>query len=309
MFHVIGLVTNIRPALLNGASILISDGFQPERTLQRLMDPALAVTHYFCVPQMAKALRESPEFSPAGLSRLTAIFTGGAPHSESEIRQWLADGILLADGFGMSEAGTVFGMPVDADRIREKAGSVGVPTPRVRARISDDNDSEAEPGNPGELQLQGDNICQGYWQREEDSANARTRDGWFRTGDIATVDEDGFYRIVGRRKDMYISGGENVYPAEVEAAVMASGLVAECAVVGVPDPRWGEAGALVLVRATGGECEPEYLGQTILDSLKGKLAPYKIPRHLEWTDALPKNANGKVLKHVLRDRLINRQKS
>ncbi len=297
MFHVIGLVTNVRPALFNGGTVIVSDGFDPERTLERMTDPSLGVTHYFCVPQMANALRQSPAFDPEKLRHLKAIFTGGAPHPPSQIEAWLDDGIPIVDGLGMSECGTVFGMPIDEECIRTRAGSVGIPTPRVHARICDTNDTEVDVGVAGELQLRGDNICTGYWHRSTDWQDALTGDGWFRTGDIATVDESGFYRIVDRRKDMYISGGENVYPAEVEAAVCAHDLVKECAVVGVPDDKWGEVGWLFVVPHAAAELDEN----SVLEFLDGKLARYKLPKHVSRLDALPRNGAGKVIKGALRD--------
>ncbi len=296
MFHVIGLVTNIRPPLLNGGTVLVSDGFVPERTLHRLMDAELGVTHYFCVPQMAQALRMEATFDASRLRHLTAIFTGGAPHPEARIREWLEDDIPIVDGFGMSEAGTVFGMPVDRSIIDRKAGSVGVPTFRVEARIANDARIETAADVAGELQLRGENLFRGYWGRDEDYRAAMTDDGWFRTGDIAIRDEDGYYRLVDRKKDMFISGGENVYPAEIEAVVCRLPEVAECAVVGVPDERWGEVGYLFVVSKPDAGIDSD----AILDFLDSRIARYKRPKYVGFVDALPRNAAGKVLKPDLR---------
>jgi fatty-acyl-CoA synthase len=140
MFHIIGIVTSVRPPLLCGAHIAISDSFIPARTFSRLANPVLKISHYFCVPQMALAIRAVDDFDASRLGRLKAIFTGGAPHPETQIRDWLNDGIAIVDGFGMSEAGTVFGMPLDRNLIDLKAGCVGVATPRVQARIVDNKD-------------------------------------------------------------------------------------------------------------------------------------------------------------------------
>ncbi len=297
MFHVIGLVTNLRPGMMRGGSLLISDGFVPERTLARLGDPALKVTHYFGVPQMAQVLRADPAYDPKKLQGLTALFTGGAPHPAANIRAWLADGVPVVDGFGMSEAGTVFGMPLDPDIIDRHAGSVGVATPRVAARIVDAQETDVPVGTPGELLLKGDNITQGYWRREQETQDAFTEDGWFRTGDIARMNEEGFYWLVDRRKDMFISGGENVYPAELEAVVAAMAGVKEAAVVGVPDARWGEVGHLFWVAREGASID-----QTAIEAtFNSKLARYKIPKHYSRIDALPRNGAGKVVKMALRE--------
>ncbi|MFC2954200.1 AMP-binding protein [Marinicaulis aureus] len=297
MFHIIGLVTNVRPPMMRGGTLLISDGFVPGRTLERLGDPALKVTHYFGVPQMASVLRSDPAYYPQKLKGLTALFTGGAPHPAANIRAWLADGIPVVDGFGMSEAGTVFGMPLDPELIERHAGSVGVATPRVKARIVDAMGADAPAGEPGELLLKGDNITQGYWRREKETQDAFTDDGWFRTGDIARMNEEGFYWLVDRRKDMFISGGENVYPAEIEAVAAGLAGVKEAAAVGVPDEKWGEVGHLFWVAHENATTEES----VITAELERHLARYKLPKHYTRVDALPRNGAGKVLKTVLRE--------
>jgi fatty-acyl-CoA synthase len=296
MFHIIGLIISIRPPLLQGGAIVVSDGFEPARTLERLADPHLAITHYFCVPQMAHLLRNHPTFAPEKLHRLTALFTGGAPHSQDNIRAWLEDGIAVVDGFGMSEAGTVFGMPIDRRIIAAKAGSVGVPVPGVGARIVDDAGRECADNVRGELQLRGPNVCSGYWQRPVETVQAFTPDGWFRTGDIALRDPDGFHYIVDRKKDMFISGGENVYPAEVEAALCAMPGIVEVAVVGVPDTTWGEVGHAAVV------CLPDtpISAADVAAYLSGRLGRYKIPKHVTIVTALPRTGSGKVQKGPLR---------
>lgn len=297
MFHIIGLVTNMRPALMRGAAVHISDGFVPARTLERLGDPTLGVTHYFGVPQMAAMLRAAPEFNPDKLGNLTAVFTGGAPHPEANIREWLRDGIAIVDGFGMSEAGTVLGMPISLPLIERYAGSAGNLTPRIAARIVDAGGADLPPGEAGELLLKGDSIAKGYWRREMESSEAFTDDGWFRTGDIARMNDEGFFWLVDRRKDMFISGGENVYPAEIEAVVAGVGGVKEAAVVGVADERWGEVGRLFWVARENAVVEQ----RDIERALNAKLARYKIPKEYSRIDALPRNGAGKVLKTELRE--------
>lgn len=305
MFHIIGLITSVRPALLHGGAILVSDGFDAARTLARISDPALAVTHYFCVPQMAAMLRAEPSFDPARLRGLTGLFTGGAPHPAADIRAWLADGVPVADGFGMSEAGTVFGMPVDLAQLDARAGAVGVAMPGVESRIVDAAGSDCPPGAAGELLLKGANVFSAYWRRPGETAEAFTADGWFRTGDIAVADADGFHWLIDRKKDMFISGGENVYPAEIEAALADHPDIAECAVVGVPDARWGEIGHLV-VTARGG-ASPDL--PAVLTHLEHRLARYKLPKVMTVVAALPRTGSGKVKKTVLRAALISeRQK-
>ncbi|MDR6529525.1 fatty-acyl-CoA synthase [Caulobacter rhizosphaerae] len=300
MFHIIGLVTSIRPALMHGGTILVSDGFEPSRTLGRLGDPALGVTHYFCVPQMAAMLHRHPDFDASALGRLTAVFTGGAPHPAADIRAWLADGVPVVDGYGMSEAGTVFGMPADLALIDARAGSAGLAMSSVATRIVDEHDNECLPGIAGELLLKGDNVFQAYWRRPDETARAFTPDGWFRTGDIARADAEGYHWLVDRKKDMFISGGENIYPAEIEAALADHPAIAECAVVGVPDPRWGEIGHLVVTCRDGAILDLTL----ILNHLENRLARYKLPKALTLVAALPRTASGKIQKTVLRERLL-----
>jgi len=295
MFHIIGMVTSVRPAFLMGGTVVVSDRFIPEKTLDKLSDPALKITHYFCVPQMAVALRAAENFDPDRLRNMKAIFTGGAPHPEAQIREWLQDDIPIVDGYGMSEAGTVFGMPLDKNLIDRKAGCVGISTPRLQARLVDAAGNLVAPGEAGELQLKGPNITCGYWRREADFKATLTSDGWFRTGDILTQDADGFFKVTDRKKDMFISGGENVYPAEVEALLIKYPGIAELAIAGVPDDRWGEVGCLFYVPKAG-----ELALADIEKFLDGKLARYKVPKRILALKELPRNGVGKVLKHELR---------
>jgi fatty-acyl-CoA synthase len=301
MFHVIGMVAGFRPAMMMGATVIVAPGFEPATTLARLSDPELRVTHYFCVPQMAEMLRRDPGFDPTRLEGLTALFTGGAPHPAPRIREWLADGIAIVDGFGMTEAGTVLGMPIDLDTIDAKAGSAGLLAPTMSARIVDEEGAECGPDAVGELQLRGPNIFSGYWQRPEETEKAFTGDGWFRTGDLARRDADGFYFLVDRKKDMFITGGENVYPAEVEAALVAHPDVAEAAVIGIADPKWGEVGHAAIVLRTGAEVEPT----AILAHCEERLARYKLPKQVHFLRALPRTASGKVVKAELRKLIVS----
>ena len=299
MFHVIGLVTSLRAPLMFGAALLLSDAFDPPRTLARMSDAALGVTHYFCVPQMAARLRADPTFDAGKMANRVTVFTGGAPHPPAAIMAWINAGIPIADGFGMSEAGTVFGMPVDCARIAAKAGSAGVPPPGVQARIVDAAGQACEDGRAGELQLRGANVTAGYWRRPLETRAAFTEDGWFMTGDVAVRDADGFYSLVDRKKDMFISGGENVYPAEIEAALAGFPGLAEAAVIGVPDERWGEVGHCAIVATPGGALDLD----AVTMHLRGCLARYKLPAHVTVIDALPRTGSGKVQKDQLRTML------
>jgi len=200
----------------------------------------------------------------------------------------------------MSEAGTVFGMPVDIDLIAARPGSVGITTSRVKARIANTDGEPCPTGESGELQLKSPNVAAGYWRRPEDSAKAFTDDGWFCTGDVALCDEEGYFWIVDRLKDMYISGGENVYPGEIEALLAHNPAIKECAVIGRPDEKWGEVGHLFVVAA---KPENKIDLDDLIKSLDGKLARFKIPKHVSLIDALPRNANGKIVKSALTDQI------
>jgi fatty-acyl-CoA synthase len=296
MFHVIGLVTNIRPALMRGGAALISDGFAPGRTLTRLCDPGLRISHYFCVPQMAAALWGAPEYNGAALRQLTAIFSGGAPHATEAIRRWTRDGIAMADGFGMTEAGTISCMPLDPDVIDAKAGSAGIIAPGVELQIMDGLGRLCPPGEAGEIFVRGASVTSGYWRRKAANEAAFEGDGWLRSGDIGRLDADGYLWLIDRKKDMYISGGENVYPAEIESALAAFPDLADCAVVGVGDERWGEVGHLAIVPQDGRTIEPA----AVLAYLEARLARYKLPRHITIMPVLPRNGAGKLVKAQLR---------
>lgn len=294
MFHVIGLIASLRPALMQGGTVLISPGFEPALTYARFADPALDITHYFCVPQMATMLRAAPDFDPAGFKRLRALFTGGAPNPAADILTWLAEGVLMVDGYGMTEAGTVLGMPLDPELIAAKAGAAGLPAPGLSLRIVDGDDVTVEPGAVGELQLRGPNVTPGYWNNAEETRAAFTPDGWFRTGDLGRRDADGFVTLVDRKKDMFISGGENVYPVEVEAVLLQHPQVAEAAVIGVADPKWGEVGQAFVVAS------PACTAAVLAEHCRAHLAGYKVPRHFAHVDALPRTGSGKVRKQALR---------
>ena len=298
MFHVIGLITSLSAPLLQGGTVLISPGFDPALTNRRLADPALGVTHYFCVPQMARMLRGAADFAPAGWTSLVAIFTGGAPNPAADIRWWLEQGVRMVDGFGMTEAGTVLGMPIEADAIARKAGSAGLPAPALSLRIVDDGGHDVAAGEPGEIWLAGPNVTSGYWNRPDETARAFTADGWFRTGDIARQDDEGFVTLVDRRKDMFISGGENVFPVEVEMVLLDHPDVAEAAVIGVTDERWGEVGRAFVVVKPGSMFDPAALSA----HCAARIARYKVPKEFLAIEVLPRTASGKIQKHLLRTR-------
>jgi fatty-acyl-CoA synthase len=186
-------------------------------------------------------------------------------------------------------------MPVEADRIARKAGSAGLAAPTIGLRIVDDAGRDVAAGEPGEIWLSGPSITPGYWNRPEETARAFTADGWFRTGDIARQDEEGFVTLVDRLKDMFISGGENVYPVEIEMVLLDHPDIAEAAVIGVADERWGEVGRAFVVVKSGCVLDPADLAS----HCGARIARYKVPKEFLFTDTLPRTASGKIQKHIL----------
>lgn len=300
MFHTAGLFAAVRSTIQAGGHLLISRGFDAPRTLARIADASLGVTHYFSVPQMAQMLWNEPGFDPAILRRLTVYAMGGAPNPGPQIERFVRAGIRMSDGYGMSETCSNFGMPfADTDLILAKAGSCGLPFFAVEARIVDAAGADLPDGARGELWLRGPSITQGYWNQPDLTAAAFS-DGWFRTGDTALRDADGFYYLVDRTKDMFISGGENVYPAEVESVLAALEGLADAAVVGVPDARWGEVGRAYIITRPG----VTLTEADILAHCQTRLARFKIPASVVINGEIPRTATGKVQKHVLKARAL-----
>lgn len=293
-FHTIGLVAIGRTTLMMGGRLIISDRFLPERTLSVLGDPALGVTHYFAVPQMAAALRNSPAWDPTALKALQAIFIGGAPLSPALIETFLKDGIPLVNGYGMSEAGTTIHMPLDRDAVARHPGSVGYPAPLLAVRLVGEDGQDVRDGEVGEIWVKGPSVTPGYWNKPAETARAFVG-SWYRTGDLGRRAEGGVIHVPDRLKDMYISGGENVFPAEIEAVIGAHPKVQDVAVIGLPDAKWGECGvAFVVARADAPSTEE------IFAHCAERLASYKRPSRIVFLDQIPRTASGKAQKHILR---------
>jgi fatty-acyl-CoA synthase len=280
--------------------VLVSEGFDPEQTLARMIDPALKVTHYFSVPQMAATLWQRPEFDAEKLHKIVAWAIGGAPNPKSQSERFLGAGVRISEGFGMSETGSNFAIPpFELPEMLRKAGSCGLPLMTIRTKVIDDDGNELGPDEQGELLIAGPSVASGYWEQPELTAKAFV-DGWFHTGDAAMRDDEGYFRIVDRKKDMYISGGENVYPAEVEAALAELPAVGECAVIGVPDERWGEVGRAYINAAQGHSITPEQ----VIAHCTARLAKFKVPKTAVVGEEIPRTSSGKVQKHLLKARAL-----
>ncbi|MDH4414760.1 MAG: AMP-binding protein [Rhizobium sp.] len=293
-FHTIGLVAIGRTTLMMGGRLVISDRFLPDRTLSVLGDPALGITHYFAVPQMAAALRNTPAWNPSALKALQAIFIGGAPLSPALIETFLQDGIPLVNGYGMSEAGTSIHMPLDRDAVARHHGSVGFPAPLLAVRLVGDDGQDVPDGEVGEIWVKGPSVTPGYWNKPGETARAFVGE-WYRTGDLGRRAEGGVIHVPDRLKDMYISGGENVFPAEIEAVIGAHPKVRDVAVLGLPDPKWGECGVAFIVA----QDEPPSADE-ILAHCAERLASYKRPARIVFIEQIPRTASGKAQKHILR---------
>ena len=279
-YHVGGWNVQAVLAWWKGARVVLEAAFEPARCLHLIEEKR--VTTMMGVPANYLFMAQDPAFDAADLSSLRTAVVGGAPMPVPLLETWQRRGVEIVQGYGLTEAApNVLCLPPE-DAVR-KAGSAGKPYPLVDVRLAPD----------GELQVRGPNVFAGYWRNEEATRAAFTDDGWLRTGDIAECDDEGFYRIHGRLKDMYISGGENVYPAEVENVLAAHPAVADAAVVGVPDEQWGEAGvAFVVLSAEASEDE-------LVAHCTSRLARFKVPRAVRFVDELPRNAMNKVQKDEL----------
>lgn len=297
IFHTAGLNVFATPLLHAGGSSLIMRAFDPGETLRMIGDPTYGVTHFLGVPANWLFMSQHPEFAATDFSRLTAPAVGGAPTPVPLLKTYEAKGLVINQAFGMTETSPA--VTIQTARLaKEKPGSAGRCVLHGELKIVREDGTEADVDEVGALWVKGPNITPGYWNRPEANAT-EFRDGWFNTGDAARVDEDGDLWIVDRWKDMYISGGENVYPAEVENVLFSLPGVADGAIVGAPDERWGEIGVAFVVRDQGTTLTEE----DVIGHFQDRIARFKIPAEVRFVDVLPRNATGKVLKRTLRDQL------
>ncbi|MDX6373934.1 MAG: fatty-acyl-CoA synthase, partial [Nocardioidaceae bacterium] len=247
LFHTAALNQVLFPTILKGGTALIESRFDAGRALELIESEG--VTLLFGVTSMYLSIAAAPGFATADLATLRSALSGGAPIPESLLRTWLDRGLMITQGYGLTESSPGATMLRAADGVR-KLGSAGTACFFSDVRVVSSGLDQVDVGEPGEVLVRGPNVTPGYWQ-DPAATDAAFVDGWLRTGDLAVVDDEGYLRIVDRLKDMYISGGENVYPAEVEQAIHSHPAIAECAVIGVPDPRWGEVGRAVVTLHEG----------------------------------------------------------
>lgn len=294
MFHTGGLLVYTVPLLTIGGRVVLVRRWDPDQVLTLIERER--VTIFFCIPTQYQQLLQSPRFRTTDFSSVRFMTSGGAPLPVPLIQAWRGvHDVPFKQGFGMTEFGPgIFSM--GPEYAETKAGSIGRPNYFVDARIVDEHNRPLPAGAIGELVLKGPVAFSGYFNDPQATAEVLDDEGWFHTGDLARVDEDGFYYIVDRKKDMFISGGENVYPVEVERALYEHPAVHMCAVIGVPDETWGEVGKAFVVLKPGREATAEEL----IEFLRGRLARYKIPKSMELVASLPISPAGKVLKRELR---------
>lgn len=290
LFHTGGLNCLSSPLLHRGGRVVVSRGFDAGQALEVIATERISTL--MGVPTIFQMMAEHPRFAETDLTSVRDALCGGAPLSVPLLHSFLARGIPLRQGFGLTEVGpNCFSMP--AAFSVAKAGSVGLPIHHVDAQLLRPDGTRCADDEPGELVLGGPAVCSGYFEDPDGTAKS-IRDGWFHTGDVLSRDADGFFWVRGRIKEMFISGGENVYPAEVEAALLQVPGVREAAVIGIPDDRWGEVGAAWITAQPGASTEG------VLTALRERLARYKVPKILTIVEALPRTASGKIDKPALK---------
>lgn len=292
LFHIGGIGLFAFPTLLAGGTIIIPEKFEPDSAIRTIEDHE--VTIVMGVPVIHDAIRKSKEFKTANFELVRWFYSGGAPCPKELINAYIDHGLPFGQGFGMTEtAPTIF--MISKEDYKRKPGSIGKPVMFTDISIIDDDGEPVPDGEIGELLIKGPNVMKEYWGLPNETDKA-LRDGWLYSGDLVRRDEEGFIYVAGRKKDMIISGGENIYPLEIEQVIKELAQVSEIAVIGVQDDRWGEVPIAFL--------SPNRNQSVIFDEVKAycssKLGKYKIPKKIIELDELPKNATGKIDKKALR---------
>ncbi|KAB2897528.1 MAG: AMP-binding protein, partial [Burkholderiaceae bacterium] len=299
IFHVHGLFVAIHGALINGSKMIWMARFDPKAVLAAMP----RATVFMGVPTLYVRLLAEPGLSKAAASHMRLFIAGSAPLLIETFKEWQErTGHTILERYGMSETIMLTSNPYRADarhggQDERRGGTVGFALPGVGLRVVDDAGQALPVGEIGNIQVKGPNVFKGYWRMPEKTKEEFSADGWFKTGDVGKVDERGYASIVGRSKDLIISGGYNVYPAEIEGYINEMPGVAESALVGVPHPDFGEVGVAVVIAKAGAQLD----GDAIIAALKSQLANFKIPKRCFVTAELPRNTMGKVQKNLLRE--------
>ena len=294
-FHTAGINLYSSSVLLVGGTVLVARGFETAQALDVL---ATRATLFFGVPAVYQALLAQPGFSGERVHRVRSWGCGGAPLALPVAQRFVDEGIHVRTGYGMTETGPGVFL-LEESQVLPRIGSVGRPLLLAEVKLVNAQGEPVATGDAGEMWVRGPGVTPGYWGQPEATARAIDQDGWLHTGDVARCDAEGYYTIVDRIKDMFISGGENVYPAEVEKVLEQHPAVQEVAVIGVPDERWGEVGKAFLVLRPD---QDQPGSKAFADFCRTRLAGYKIPQTFECVAALPRNALGKLTKQALRSR-------
>ena len=300
MFHSGGLFVFLVPLFYAGGRVVLARNFDSEESLKVIVEEKCTVI--LGVPTLFQVWMNSPMFDKADFSHVHFFISGGAPCPPKLIEAWnRTKGVTMRQGYGLTEVGVNCFSMTDEDALR-KAGSVGKPIFHSQVRLVDTDDNDVAVGETGELIIAGPTVCAGYWRNLEATADS-LRDGWFHTGDMARQDEEGYFYIAGRYKDMIISGGENVYAAEVEAVFREHEAVADAALISQPDEKWGEVGLMVVLLKPEGSVT----GEELQEFCRERLARYKVPKRIEFVDELPYSPYGKVIKAELRKLFIGEE--
>ena len=301
LFHIGGLNVTTLLTLQKGGQIVLMPGFDPGQALKLIAEHH--VTTMFGVPAMFLFMSQVPEWDAADLSSIRYFVCGGAPVPEHLITLYGNRGVPFAQGYGLTETAPL-ALVMRADETAHRIGSAGHRVlPLSDVRLVDAENQPVASGERGEICVRGPQVMKGYWNNEAATAAVIDDGGWFHTGDVGTTDADGYVYVVDRVKDMVITGGENVYPAEVESVLYGHPAIAEVAVLGVPDERWGESVTAVVALRPGTELTLE----EVREFAQPLLAGFKVPRRLDLVDALPRNPAGKILKYQLRDQLAEQK--
>lgn len=292
LFHTAGINLHTLPVFMSGGLNHVLPGFEPGPMLDLIDQGTLDV--FLGVPACYLGLSLHDGFAGADLTRVRHWSCGGAPLPDILVETFAARGAVVCNGFGMTETGPTAFL-VDAENALSKIGSVGKAQLMIEARIADSEDKPLAQGETGEIQFFGPGLTPGYWHRPDETDKLFTDDGWLKSGDLGRFDEDGYCFVAGRLKEMYISGGENVYPAEVENVLSEHPAVQEAAVTGVPDAKWGEVGCAHIILRDGQTASTE----TLRTWCRDRLAAYKVPKYVLFASDFPRTAAGKVQKHLL----------
>jgi len=292
MFHSGGLLVEAAPLLYKGGTIIIRKRFRPHEILETVQKYRVTVLELAAT--VYQFLLQECDLNQYDLSSVRCYFTGGERIPAAMIKEYLRKGIVISQIFGQTEASTITFL--SPEKAASKIGSVGLPVFHGEVRIIDKEGKDVKPEEIGEIIIKGPTLMSGYWNRQDLTAET-IREGWLYTGDLARMDEEGYIYIIDRERDMFISGGENVYPAEIEKVFFAHSKVFDVAVVDVPDAKWGEVGKAFIVLKPGEAMTEE----EALKFLKGRIGKYKIPKYVEFVKELPKTASGKIQKFLLKE--------